>query len=209
MNNSGPIGRMALQHLDLDKLVQFGDHFLVDHPALDAQHKAIFDLGVNLYEGWRGGGSIDVLRPGIEKLSNLLHSHFSYEERVLDDIGYDDLKGHAAEHQAMRDELSIMHDRFHRLEAPRGKASIAPGQTIMQFVLGITVGHVASSDMRYCRALMADRPIPADDFWRGGDAVCRRYLEAGQPSAARSVTRLQARLARHAGDRSADAPTLP
>lgn len=162
MNNSGPFGRMPIQHLSLGNLLHFGDHLLVDHAAIDAQHKAIFDLGVKVYEGWRGGGYIDVLRPGVEKLSNLLHSHFTYEEKLLDEIGYEDRKEHAAEHRAMRDELSMLHERFHRHEALRGKSLAAPGETIMRYVLGITVGHLGSSDMRYCRALATHRPVPAE-----------------------------------------------
>lgn len=158
MNQVAPLGRRPLQHLSIDKLIQFGDHFLVDHPVLDAQHKAIFELGVRIHEDWRDGGYIDVLRPAVEELSNLMHAHFTHEERVLDAIGYEGLKGHAAEHQAMRDELSVLHDRFHQHEALRGKSLIAPGETIVQFVLGITVGHVGSSDMRYA-ALTSARPI--------------------------------------------------
>ena len=197
MNHSAPFGRVPVRNLALGNLIQFGDHLMVDHPAIDAQHKAIFQLGVGTYEDWRCGGSLDVLRPAVDKLSNLMHSHFTYEERVLDEIGYEDLKGHLVEHQTMRDELSMVHDRFHRLARIRGKSSMAPGEAILQFVLGLTVGHVGTSDMRYCRALMASRPI--DDFWRGANAVCQRYLEPGQSAAARSAARLEARLRRRAG----------
>lgn len=160
MNSSAQFGRLQLQHLSLANLIQFGDHLFVEHPAIDAQHKAIFDLGTGVYENWRRGGSIDVLRPALEKLTNLMHSHFSFEERVLHEIGYEDLKNHAAEHRRMRDELSIMHNQFPRFKEGqeiRGGSLLAPGWSIMQFILGFTVGHVASSDMSYNRALIASR----------------------------------------------------
>lgn len=156
MNQVAPLGRRPLQHLSIDKLIQFGDHFLVDHPVLDAQHKAIFELGVRIHEDWRDGGYIDVLRPAVEELSNLMHAHFTHEERVLDAIGYEGLKGHAAEHQAMRDELSIVHDRLHAFDKgakARGGSVCAPGDALIRLILGMTVGHVAASDMHYCRAL--------------------------------------------------------
>ena len=127
---------------------------------IDAQHKGIFDLGVKVYENWRGGGGIDVLRPAVEKLSNLMHSHFSYEERILYEIGYEDLKNHAAEHRTMRDELSIMNEQFHNFKEGkeiRGGSLLAPGWSVMQVVLGFIVGHVANSDMSYNRALIANR----------------------------------------------------
>ncbi len=160
MNTSALFGRMQLQHLSLSNLIQFGDHLFVEHPAINAQHKAIFDLGTSVYENWRGGGSLDVLRPALEKLTNLMHSHFSFEERVLGEIGYEDLKNHAAEHRTMRDELSSMHDRFPSFKEGkeiRGGSLLAPGWSTMQFILGYTVGHVAQSDMSYNHALVASR----------------------------------------------------
>jgi hemerythrin-like metal-binding protein len=160
MNSSAQFGRMQLTHFSLANLIRFGDHLFVEHPALDAQHKAIFDLGTGVYEDWRCGGSMDVLRPVLEKLTNLMHTHFSFEERVLHEIGYEDLKNHAAEHRRMRDELSTMHDQFPRFKEGReirGGSLLAPGWSIMQFILGFTVGHVASCDMSYNRALIASR----------------------------------------------------
>lgn len=162
VNNSAQFGRMQLQHLSLSKLFQLGDHLFVEHPAIDAQHKAIFCVGTNVYENWRDGGSLDVLRPALEKLTNLMHSHFSFEERVLGQIGYEDLKNHAAEHRTMRDELSSMHDRLHSFQEGqeiREGSVLAPGWSIMQFILGFTVGHVAHSDMGYNQALVASRHL--------------------------------------------------
>jgi hemerythrin-like metal-binding protein len=160
MNNSTLFGRMQLQHLSMNNLIQFGDHLSVEHPAIDAQHKTIFNLGTKVYEGWRNGGSIDILRPAVDKLANLMHSHFAFEEKVLAEIDYEDLKNHAAEHRSMLDELSIMHDKFRNIKAgeeTRAGSLLAPGWPIMQFVLGFTIGHVMSSDMAYCQTLMASR----------------------------------------------------
>jgi hemerythrin-like metal-binding protein len=172
MNHSSIFGGISLQHLSLSRLLQFGDHLVVEHPEIDAQHKAIFELGIGVYGDWRGGGSLDVLRPAVDKLSNLMHSHFAYEEQVLEEIGYDDLKSHAVEHQVLRDELSMLHDRCNRPASVGGTTAMAPGDEIMQFVLGLTVEHVGTSDLRYYRALRA-RGANAG-LWRRADAVCQR-----------------------------------
>jgi hemerythrin-like metal-binding protein len=163
MNQLAPIGRMPLQHLSINKLIQFGEHFLVGHAVIDAQHKGIFELGMKIHEDWRSGGYVDLLRPAVEKLSNLIHAHFTLEERVLAAIGYEDLKDHAAEHQAMRDELSIVHDRLHAFDKggkARREPVRPPGDAMVRFILEMTVGHVAASDMRYCRALHASSNQP-------------------------------------------------
>ncbi len=151
-------GRMQMQHLSITNLIQWGDHLSVDHPGIDAQHKVIFGLGAKVYEQWRAGGLVDELRPIVDKLANVLLAHFSYEERLLADIAYDGLKLHAAEHSRMMDEMEIIHDRFHTLKngsETSGGSVLAPGWQVMQFILGVTIGHVMTSDMSYCRALVA------------------------------------------------------
>ena len=159
-SNNVMFGRVQLQHFSITNLIQWGDHLSVEDTGIDAQHKAIFDLGAKVYENWRGGGSVDSLRPAVDKLANLLHAHFSYEERLLAEIGYDGLDQHAAEHRGMLNDLAIMQGRFHTLkdgQESRGGSLLAPGWSIMQFILAFTIGHVMSSDMSYCRALGASR----------------------------------------------------
>lgn len=155
-------GRTQLQHLAISNLIQWGDHLSVEHPGIDAQHKAIFDLGAKVYEHWRGGGRVDTLRPAVDKLASLLQSHFAYEERLLAEIGYDGLAQHAAEHRSMLGELEIIQQHFNAFsdnQESTGGSLLAPGWPIMQFILGFTVGHVMSSDMSYCRTLIASRDV--------------------------------------------------
>ena len=89
-----------------------------------------------------------------------MHSHFSFEERVRGEIGYADLKSNAVEHRTMRDEFSSMHERFHELKKDQeiqAGSLMAPGWSIMQFILKFTVGHVTQIDMGYNQALSASR----------------------------------------------------
>ncbi|MFZ4537601.1 bacteriohemerythrin [Propionivibrio sp.] len=158
--NTALFGRIQLQHLSVNNLIQWGDHLSVEHPRIDAQHKAIFDLGTRVYESWRGGGNVDLLRPAVDKLENLLKVHFAYEERLLAEIGYEGLEQHAAEHRGMLVEMENLQLRFHAIKQGHefsGGSLLAPGWSIMQFILGFTIGHVMSSDMSYCQTLIASR----------------------------------------------------
>jgi hemerythrin-like metal-binding protein len=156
--NNALFGRLQLQHHSVSNLIQWGEHLSVEHPEIDAQHRAIFDLGTRVYENWRGGAKVDALRPAVDKLANLLPAHCAFEERLLADIGYEDLDQHKAEHRRMLDELAAMRERVHAFaddHEPHGGSLLAPGWPVMQFILGFTVGHVMSSDMAYCRTLLA------------------------------------------------------
>lgn len=153
-------GRIQLQQFSVNNLMQWGDHLSVEHSGIDAQHKAIFDLGTRVYENWRAGGSVDVLRPAVDRLADLLEDHFSYEERLLVEIGYDGLDEHVAEHRNMLNEFVTMKQRIHAYQEGHeasGGSLLAPGWPIMQLILGFTIGHVMSSDMAYCRVLAAGR----------------------------------------------------
>lgn len=157
--NESP-GRAQLQHFAMNHLLQWGDHLSVDHPGIDAQHKAIFEQGTAIFENWRTGAKVHALRLAIDKLGKLLEAHFAYEERLLAEIGYGDLVLHRAEHGGMLADLRTLQDRFHDLDGEQGAAGgsiLAPGWSAMQFVLGFSVGHVSTSDMGYYRALKASR----------------------------------------------------
>lgn len=153
-------GRMQMQQYSINNLIQWGDHLSVEHPVIDGQHKVIFDLGTKVYETWHSGGGVNALRPAMDKLAHLLPAHFAYEERLLAEIGYADLDQHVAEHRSMLDELASVQERFQKFRddrVSRGGSLLAPGWSIMQLILGFTLGHVMSSDMSYCRSLIASR----------------------------------------------------
>ena len=158
--NKAFFGRVQLQHLAVANLIQWGDQLSVDHPGIDAQHEAIFGLGARVYDSWRSGGGVAVLRPAVDKLANLLRAHFFYEEQLLTEIGYDGLKQHVAEHNSMLNELESLQGRFHSFSEGQpnpGGSVLAPGWSVMQFVLEFTIGHVMTSDMSYCQALSDSR----------------------------------------------------
>lgn len=159
MNNT-LFGQNQLQGHSIKNLIQWGDHLSVDHPEIDAQHKALFDLGMSVYDNWQGGGSIDALRPTVASLDHLLKAHCAYEEKLLAEIGYYNLAEHAAEHHSLLKEMNAVTNELNRLDtySKFTKGSLlAPGWPITQLILGFIVGHVSTSDMSYCRSINESR----------------------------------------------------
>ena len=154
--DAAPFTRVQLQHFAVHNLVQWGDHLSVEHPGIDAQHRAIFELGTKIYDNWRAGAKVNVLRSAIDRLATLLAAHFTYEEKLLAEIDYKDLATHAAEHGSMLKELKALQDHFHTLDGEKESSAgslLSPGWSVMQFVLGFAIGHVSTSDMSYFQAL--------------------------------------------------------
>ena len=155
-------GRDQSELLSVTNLIEWGERYSVGHAEIDAQHKKIFNLGISVYENWRNGEGTDELRPTAKKLAALLKAHFSYEESLLAKIGYEGLNEHIAEHRSMLNNLKSMREQINeRLSLSKqesessGGSMLAADWPVLQFILGFTIGHVATSDMRYCKALKA------------------------------------------------------
>lgn len=153
-------GRIQLHHFAIRDLIQWSDNLSVEHPGIDAQHKAIFETGTKVYDNWRSGGNVQELRRAATTLDELLKTHFAYEERLLTEINYAELEQHAAEHRGMLSDMDLIKERFQAIRDDQtfpGSSMLAPGWPVLHFFLGFAVGHVMNSDMRYCQALMASR----------------------------------------------------
>jgi hemerythrin len=139
---ASPLVRYSLSHL-----VEWGDHLSVDHPGIDAQHKLIFERVGEVHDLWRRNASLIDLRVAFDRLNSVLETHFRYEERMLAETAYPNLAEHAAEHRALLGELAAIRARL----GGDGKAPPESGWAILDFLLGVTVGHIVSSDIDYCR----------------------------------------------------------
>lgn len=132
----------------LDRLVAWGEHLSVEQPTIDAQHEGIFKVAMEIAETWQARGNLGRLKAFAEKLAHLVEAHFRYEERQLEEVGYPQLDEHRAEHKVIADELQVIRDRLDRMGDDTAKTM--PGFLVHNFVLGVTVGHIGSSDMHYC-----------------------------------------------------------
>lgn len=141
-------GMHGMADVSLKQLVSWGEHLKADQPQLDAQHEGIFALAMEIADAWHKHSDLGHLKTLAAKLSTVLQGHFRYEEQQLEAVGYPDLARHRAEHEMMLDELNVIRDRLARMG--HGKAQMAPGFIVYNFILGITVGHIGNSDMEYC-----------------------------------------------------------
>jgi hemerythrin len=132
----------------LRRLIAWGDHLKVDQPQIDAQHKAIFDIALEISDIWQRHGEVGELRAVAEKLGKVLEAHFHYEEQQLALIGYPKLAEHSDEHRVMLNELEALRERLNGMRP--GPIHSEPGFVVLSYILGVTVGHISHSDMDYC-----------------------------------------------------------
>lgn len=144
-------GRMSgvdgLTNFSLKQLVAWDGRLTIGQQQIDAQHEAIFHLAVKSSAIWRKHGDLDQLKLMTAELQHALEEHFSYEERVLAELGCEDLLEHRAEHRAMLDEMQLIRARVDQMDPAGDNAE--PGFLLMNYMLSATVGHIFHSDMDY------------------------------------------------------------
>lgn len=154
------IGRRvsALQGLafhSLKALVSWRDDFLVDEPSIDGQHEAIFRLALEACELSQQKADDGRLLAVFQRFAKLLEGHFRYEENMLVEQGYPGLDEHRDQHRAMLEELEFVRGRL----ATNGAEWAFQGKAlaVVNFMLGVTVGHVLHSDMNFAQAMPGSR----------------------------------------------------
>jgi hemerythrin-like metal-binding protein len=142
-------GLRGLTGVSLSNLISWSEDLKVEHPQIDAQHEAIFAMISEVSDIWQGHGSAEKLLALVDKLGRVLKAHFQYEETVLADIRYPKLPEHRAEHNLMLRELASIRRRIDHMGP--GQAQPEPGWLVMNFMFGVTIGHIVHSDSEYVR----------------------------------------------------------
>ncbi len=141
----------------LKQIISWRDEFKVDQAKIDSQHESIFKLAIEASELARERDDNDKLMAAFEKFGSVLEAHFRYEEGMLTEIGYPQLEKHRVEHNAMLAEFEFIRQRLS--SRGEGWALQQMPLVVLNFMLGVTAGHILSSDVDYARHMQRDMKI--------------------------------------------------
>ncbi len=129
--------------------------FEVGHPQIDRQHRHIAEVVNRLVNLCVEGGSQADLSRELIHINDYVDYHFSTEERLMQQIGYPDLKRHIMLHEQFRERLSswMLNPQNRQLEE------------ITDYLANWFVDHILHEDMQYKRYLekMSADELMADD----------------------------------------------
>jgi hemerythrin len=128
----------------------------VDIEALDADHKAFFELAAVLQDARAAGlGENDlVVRSAIDLLEDYVVGHFLREERAMESAGYPDFEAHRLQHQVFRDKVAAI------ARAYRNGDLTAPAP-LPDIVTDWLYAHIAKDDHAYRPCVQASHVDPA------------------------------------------------
>lgn len=144
----------------LKSLIKWGDDFKVDEAVIDGQHEKIFRLASEAIELGRDRANSERLRQVFDEFGSVLREHFHYEEQELARMHYPRLDQHRAEHNAMLAELDFLRGRL--ASKGEGWTYLEEALAILNYMLGVTVGHILHSDGDYARHM--HRLTPTGDL---------------------------------------------
>jgi hemerythrin len=129
----------------------------IDVPEIDAQHRALFAQAARFDAAVRGGESSREIKQLLDFLSRYAVEHFEAEERLMREVEYPRLPGHALEHAEFRRRLATLLPHW---ESEGDSVSLL--MALSGFLMRWLREHVATSDRaigEHIRA-RAGRPPP-------------------------------------------------
>ncbi len=86
----------------MSSLVTWSEEYSLHYSPIDEQHKQLLDLLNILYSIDNGGTVEEPLSNIVFRLVVFTETHFAYEERLLDLVGFPNLRKHRAYHDSMK-----------------------------------------------------------------------------------------------------------
>lgn len=133
-------------------LLEWGERFKLEHPTLDTDHQKLFELAERACRISRTPAAIDELKGVFDEFSTVLKAHFSHEESELAQAKYVKLNEHRAEHAAMLAEHEFIRQRLENIS--QRPLYLEEALVILNFMIGVTVGHILHSDAEYASAIL-------------------------------------------------------
>ncbi len=108
---------------------------------VDAQHRQLFELVGSMEQQIADGRGHEAVRDSIDDLAEYARSHFSFEESLMERVGYPGLPAHEAQHRAFAEEVTSLRDQLvaGQFVSPRG---------LLDYLRSWLVHHIAVEDRR-------------------------------------------------------------
>ena len=123
-------------------LVEWQECYSVGNEKLDQQHQRLVGMINQLGEAMDTGSERPVLMKILNSLAGYTKTHFSEEERLLEEHAYPGLDEHKEEHAMLNRQLADFYRDFYMTTRPQTAE-------VMAFLQGWLYGHILEKDKGY------------------------------------------------------------
>lgn len=122
--------------------------YSVQVQRFDTEHQRLFQIVNQLYDGMKSGRGKDVLQGVLQELVRYTQQHFSEEETVMRQAGYNGLQQQIDEHKRFVTRVNDLSERF---KAGSGALSVE----LLDVLRDWLVNHIGGMDRQYSAFLNA------------------------------------------------------
>lgn len=123
------------------------EEYKVGNEEIDSQHLTVSEIINSLHHDIESGVSIEFLMNSFDFLSDYTQEHFSHEEKLMADAGYNDLPKHKERHQTLISELEKMKNKFLSCIKIDGEEKFA--EEFLLFLKDWWLTHIMEEDQKY------------------------------------------------------------
>jgi hemerythrin-like metal-binding protein len=127
-------------------MIEWTTEFSVENPKIDDEHKRLFKLLDDFYEGLQNGSSKEELGNLIKGLLDYANFHFSNEEAYMESIGFPNLEKHKEEHRQFIGKATDFYEKH-----TSGKLILS--LEVTNFIKNWITNHIKSEDKQYAAFL--------------------------------------------------------
>lgn len=123
-------------------LFEWNSDFETGIVSIDTQHEKLVEYINRLHDGMMEGQATAALGIILDGLVAYTASHFKHEERIFDQIHWDNTSGHVEHHKKLVEQVVDFQQKF-----KSGDATIS--MELMDFLKDWLMNHILKEDMKY------------------------------------------------------------
>jgi len=123
-------------------MLEWKDNYTVSIERFDEAHRHLIGLINKLQDNIEQNKSRDVLESVLNELKSYTLSHFSEEEKLMEDNNYPNLSEHQQEHAKFIKEINVIEEKLN-------KNSNLLNIQLMYFLNNWLINHILSTDQKY------------------------------------------------------------
>jgi hemerythrin len=126
--------------------IDWNEDYVVDRGPIDEQHRHLVEIVNKLEEANRRAKGSRIMGEIINDLMGYTQEHFSFEEQLMEEVGYPDLKKHQSQHRQLIQKL----EKFQFDFSSQGKRITGEMKDFLKYWL---TSHILKEDQAYASCL--------------------------------------------------------
>lgn len=123
---------------------------------IDEQHKMFLKIINKLSDSINTNSQIDDVSNIVYELTNYANFHFKEEEKIFEQLNYDDIDKHKNEHSSFIKKIKEIEKKLFVSNTNKKEHAINIAEELFYFTTNWLIEHIISSDKKYIQLLNKD-----------------------------------------------------